>query len=131
LLVIVCGRGGWRDQASTWTAHARRADRRPRVPAPAYAHPALPDGGRPPQSRPGRGRGDDRTHGNPEAVERRTHGRSDGGDAGVYGDALRERCQELFGDGILSAIDCVVKLEKEGERGLLTIDAKFLHYKEF
>src|SRR5512145_1837050 len=26
---------------------------------------------------------------------------------GVYGDALRERCQELFGDGILSAIDCV------------------------
>ena len=50
---------------------------------------------------------------------------------GVYGDALRERCQELFGDGILSAIDCVVKLEKKGERGLITIDAKFLHYKEF
>jgi len=50
---------------------------------------------------------------------------------GVYGDALRDRCQELFGDGILSAIDCVVKLEKKGERGILTIDAKFLHYKEF
>jgi cyanate lyase len=50
---------------------------------------------------------------------------------GVYGDALRERCQELFGDGILSAIDCVVKLEKKGERGVVTIDAKFLHYKEF
>ena len=50
---------------------------------------------------------------------------------GVYGDALRERCQELFGDGILSAIDCVVKLEKKGERGVITIDAKFLHYKEF
>src|SRR5439155_24013020 len=50
---------------------------------------------------------------------------------GVYGDALRERCQEMFGDGILSAIDCVVKLEKRGERGLITIDAKFLHYKEF
>ena len=50
---------------------------------------------------------------------------------GVYGDALRERCNELFGDGILSAIDCVVKLEKKGERGVLTIDAKFLHYKEF
>jgi cyanate lyase len=49
----------------------------------------------------------------------------------VYGDALRERCNELFGDGILSAIDCVVKLEKKGERGVLTIDAKFLHYKEF
>jgi cyanate lyase len=50
---------------------------------------------------------------------------------GVYGDALRERCQELFGDGILSAIDCIVKLEKKGERGVLTIDAKFLHYKEY
>ena len=50
---------------------------------------------------------------------------------GVYGDALREQCQELFGDGILSAIDCVVKIEKKGERGLLTVDAKFLHYKEY
>jgi len=50
---------------------------------------------------------------------------------GVYGNALPERCQELFGDGILSAIGCVVKLEKKGERGVLTIDAKFLHYKEF
>lgn len=50
---------------------------------------------------------------------------------GVYGDALRERCQELFGDGILSAIDCVVKLEKKGERGVITVDAKFLHYKEY
>lgn len=50
---------------------------------------------------------------------------------GVYGDALREQCNELFGDGILSAIDCVVKLEKKGERGVITIDAKFLHYKEF
>ncbi len=50
---------------------------------------------------------------------------------GVYGDALRERCQELFGDGILSAIDCVVKLEKKGERGVISIDAKFLHYKEY
>lgn len=50
---------------------------------------------------------------------------------GVYGDALRERCQELFGDGILSAIDCVVRLEKKGERGVITVDAKFLHYKEY
>jgi cyanate lyase len=50
---------------------------------------------------------------------------------GVYGDALRERCNELFGDGILSAIDCTVKLEKKGERGVLTIDAKFLNYKEY
>jgi len=50
---------------------------------------------------------------------------------GVYGDALRERCQELFGDGILSAIDCIVTLEKKGERGVITIDAKFLHYREY
>ena len=50
---------------------------------------------------------------------------------GVYGDALREQCNELFGDGILSAIDCTVKLEKKGERGVITVDAKFLKYKEF
>ena len=34
---------------------------------------------------------------------------------GVYGDALRERSNELWGDGILSAIDCKVTLEKKGE----------------
>ncbi len=50
---------------------------------------------------------------------------------GVYGDALRERATELWGDGILSAIDCKVTLEKKGERGVITIDAKFLHYKEY
>jgi cyanate lyase len=50
---------------------------------------------------------------------------------GVYGDALRERSNELWGDGILSAIDCKVTLEKKGERGIITIDAKFLQYKEF
>jgi hypothetical protein len=48
----------------------------------------------------------------------------------------RERMEErpeneLGGDGILSAIDCKVTLEKKGERGVITIDAKFLHYKEF
>jgi cyanate lyase len=32
---------------------------------------------------------------------------------------------------ILSAIDCKVTLEKKGERGVITIDAKFLHDKEF
>jgi Cyanate lyase C-terminal domain/NMT1-like family len=50
---------------------------------------------------------------------------------GVYGDALRERSNELWGDGILSAIDCKVTLERKGERGIITIDAKFLHYKEY
>jgi cyanate lyase len=43
----------------------------------------------------------------------------------------RGRSNELWGDGILSAIDCKVTLEKRGERGVITIDAKFLHYKEF
>ncbi len=46
-------------------------------------------------------------------------------------DPFKYRLMELFGDGILSAIDCVVKLEKKGERGVITVDAKFLHYKEF
>ncbi len=50
---------------------------------------------------------------------------------GVYGDALRERANELWGDGILSAIDCKVTMEKRGERGVITIDAKFLPYKEY
>jgi cyanate lyase len=50
---------------------------------------------------------------------------------GVYGDALREMMNELFGDGILSAIDCKVSFERSGERGIITIDAKFLLYKEF
>jgi cyanate lyase len=50
---------------------------------------------------------------------------------GLYGDALRERSNELWGDGILSAIDGKVTLEKKGERGLITIDAKFFHDKEF
>ena len=31
----------------------------------------------------------------------------------------------------MSAIDCRVTLEKKGERGVITIDAKFLHYKEY
>jgi hypothetical protein len=45
--------------------------------------------------------------------------------------------REMVGDasiglrgGILSAIDCVVKLEKKGERGVLIIAATFLHYEE-
>jgi hypothetical protein len=37
----------------------------------------------------------------------------------------------VLGDGILSAIDCVVKLEKNGQGGVITIDAKLLHYKEY
>lgn len=43
----------------------------------------------------------------------------------------RHRPCSAQGDGILSAIDGKVTLEKKGERGVITIDAKFLHYKEF
>jgi hypothetical protein len=39
--------------------------------------------------------------------------------------------QGRLDDGILSAIDCKVTLEKKGERGVITIDAKFLHHKEY
>ena len=45
--------------------------------------------------------------------------------------ALRERCQELYGNGILSAIDWVVKFEKKGEPAVITVDVKFLPDKEF
>jgi cyanate lyase len=49
----------------------------------------------------------------------------------VYGDAIRALTNEQFGDGILSAIDCKLGFEKKGERAVITIDAKFLPYKEF
>jgi cyanate lyase len=49
----------------------------------------------------------------------------------VYGDAIRTLTAEQFGDGILSAIDCKLGFEKKGERAVITIDAKFLPYKEF
>jgi len=42
----------------------------------------------------------------------------------VHGDALRERCNELFGVGILSAIELRGEARKRSERGVLTIDAK-------
>jgi hypothetical protein len=56
--------------------------------------------------------------------------RPDGGQLQEGADGRRPE-NELWGDGILSAIDCKVTLEKKGERGVITIDAKFLHYKEF
>ncbi len=49
----------------------------------------------------------------------------------VYGDALREWTNETFGDGILSAIDLKIAVERKGERATITLDAKFLPYKEF
>jgi cyanate lyase len=49
----------------------------------------------------------------------------------VYGDAIREWTFETFGDGILSAIDLKIHVERKGERAVITLDSKFLPYKEF
>ena len=49
----------------------------------------------------------------------------------VYGDAIREWTFENFGDGILSAIDLKIAIERRGERCVITLDSKFLPYKEF
>ncbi|WP_372882278.1 cyanase [Psychromonas sp.] len=52
---------------------------------------------------------------------------------GVYGETLKEVIQEKFGDGIMSAIDFSMEVDKEenpkGDRVLLTLNGKFLPYK--
>ena len=52
---------------------------------------------------------------------------------GVYGDTLKEVIQEKFGDGIMSAIDFSMDVEKgddpKGDRVILTMNGKFLPYK--
>ena len=55
---------------------------------------------------------------------------------GVYGDALREMANEMFGDGIMSAIDFTIDMEKvKGEHGedrcKITMNGKWLEYKRF
>lgn len=55
---------------------------------------------------------------------------------GVYGDALREMANEMFGDGIMSAIDFSIDMEKvKGSRGedrcKITLNGKWLEYKTF
>ena len=55
---------------------------------------------------------------------------------GVYGDSLRELANEMFGDGIMSAIDFTVDMEKvtgsQGEtRCKITLNGKWLEYKTF
>ncbi len=54
---------------------------------------------------------------------------------GVYGDTLKEVIQEKFGDGIMSAIDFSMDVEKiedpKGDRVLLTLNGKFLPYKSW
>ncbi|GGB31320.1 cyanate hydratase [Tistrella bauzanensis] len=52
---------------------------------------------------------------------------------GVYGPTLKEVIQEKFGDGIMSAIDFTMEVEKvedpKGDRVKVTMIGKFLPYK--
>src|SRR5215475_7002845 len=55
---------------------------------------------------------------------------------GVYGDSMREQANEMFGDGIMSAIDFTVDMEKvTGDHGedrcKITLNGKWLEYKRF
>lgn len=51
----------------------------------------------------------------------------------VYGPALKEMIHEEFGDGIMSAINFTLHLERrpdpDGDRVVVTFDGKFLDYK--
>ena len=50
----------------------------------------------------------------------------------VYGEAIKELIHEQFGDGIMSAINFSVNIEKKahpgGDRVVVTLDGKFLSY---
>jgi cyanate lyase len=55
---------------------------------------------------------------------------------GVYGDSLRVQANEMCGDGIMSAIDFTIDMEKvtgsQGEaRCKITLNGKWLEYKTF
>ena len=54
---------------------------------------------------------------------------------GVYGETLKELIQEKGGDGIMSAIDFSMEVDKiedpKGDRVLLTLNGKFLPYKSW
>lgn len=53
----------------------------------------------------------------------------------VYGLTLKEVIQEKFGDGIMSAIDFTMDIQKvedpKGDRVLVTMNGKFLPYKKW
>ena len=53
----------------------------------------------------------------------------------VYGTSLKDVIQEHFGDGIMSAIDFTIDVQKtrdpKGDRVVVTLDGKFLPYKRF
>lgn len=52
---------------------------------------------------------------------------------GVYGDSMKAIIHEKFGDGIMSAIDFTMDIDKEehpqGDRVVITMNGKFLPYK--
>ncbi len=52
---------------------------------------------------------------------------------GVYGETMKEIIGEKFGDGIMSAIDFSMDIDKEenpmGDRVVITMNGKFLPYK--
>ena len=54
---------------------------------------------------------------------------------GVYGETIKELIHEEFGDGIMSAIDFTMKIEREpdpkGDRVHVTLSGKFLPYKSW
>lgn len=54
---------------------------------------------------------------------------------GVYGPTMKEVIHEKFGDGIMSAIDFSMDIEKEenpaGDRVVVTMNGKFLPYKSW
>lgn len=53
----------------------------------------------------------------------------------VYGLPLKDVIQEMFGDGIMSAIDFTIEVDKEcdpkGDRVKITMSGKFLPYKKW
>ena len=54
---------------------------------------------------------------------------------GVYGETIKEIIHEKFGDGIMSAIDYSMHIDKEenpaGDRVVITLNGKFLPYKSW
>jgi cyanate lyase len=54
---------------------------------------------------------------------------------GVYGETIKELIHEKFGDGIMSAIDFTMHIDKEenpaGDRVVIAMNGKFLPYKSW
>lgn len=54
---------------------------------------------------------------------------------GVYGETIKEIIHEKFGDGIMSAIDFTMDIDKQedpkGDRVVVTLNGKFLPYKSW